>query len=311
MSRVTVQKLHSLSGHTDCVYALHPAGDGRRFFSAGGDGMVVLWDLESPGEGDLIARVPRSVYAIHELPLAGMLVVAQNFEGLHLIDWNEKKERATLKLPPASYFDIQSHGNDLFVASGDGSVVQVDVEQWRIKNRLVHSAKSARTLALNPRKGEMAVGYSDFSLRVFDLDSGLLRAEWPAHSNSVFTLAYSPDGDYLLSGSRDARLKVWDASNFRLHHEVVAHMFAINHIAFSPDGRHFVTCSRDRSIKVWEREGWNLLKVIDKARHAGHGTSVNKLWWSPYNKNLVSAGDDRSVAVWSLQLTPEHEDYTP
>jgi WD40 repeat protein len=304
MSRVVVQKLHTFTGHTDCVYVIQPAGDESGFYSGGGDGMVVRWDLQAPGEGVLVARVPKSVYAIHALPLDGKLVIAQNFEGLHLIDGKARKEIASLKLPPANYFDMQSHGNELFVASGDGSVLCVDLEQWRVKDRLVHSAKSARTLALNPRKGEMAVGYSDFSIRIFDLAGFALKAEWQAHTNSVFALAYTPEGDYLLSGSRDARLKVWDCKDNTLHREIVAHMFALNHIAFSPDGRHFVTCSRDRSIKVWERDGWNLLKVIDKARHAGHGTSVNKLWWSPRDNLLVSASDDRSVAVWSLQINP-------
>jgi WD40 repeat protein len=44
-----------------------------------------------------------------------------------------------------------------------------------------------------------------------------------------------------------------------------------------------------------------LLKVIDKARHAGHGTSVNKLWWSSFNNQLISASDDRSISVWEIE----------
>jgi WD40 repeat protein len=112
---------------------------------------------------------------------------------------------------------------------------------------------------------------------------------------------YSPDGNFLFSGSRDARLKVWDVqAGYVQAAEVVAHMYAINHIEFSPNGKHFVTCSMDKSIKVWDLEELKLLKVIDKARHAGHGTSVNKLLWTP--GQLLSASDDRSISAWDVEF---------
>ena len=82
--------------------------------------------------------------------------------------------------------------------------------------------------------------------------------------------------------------------------EIVAHMYAINHIDFSPDGKHFVTCSMDKSIKVWDAEEFQLLKVIDKSRHAGHGTSVNKLLWTNFSDQLVSASDDRTISIWNI-----------
>ena len=84
--------------------------------------------------------------------------------------------------------------------------------------------------------------------------------------------------------------------------EVVAHLYAINHIAFSPDGLHFVTGSMDKSIKVWNTKEMKLIKVIDKARHAGHGTSVNKLLWTSFDNQLISASDDRTLSVWKLEF---------
>ncbi|MFM8834779.1 MAG: WD40 repeat domain-containing protein, partial [Cytophagales bacterium] len=54
-------------------------------------------------------------------------------------------------------------------------------------------------------------------------------------------------------------------------------------------------------IKIWDANTLQLLKVIDKARHAGHGTSVNKLWWSSHQQQLVSASDDRSISVWESE----------
>lgn len=126
-------------------------------------------------------------------------------------------------------------------------------------------------------------------------------AECAGHTNSVFTLAYTPDGRFLLSAGRDAHLKAWDAhEGYRHHNDVVAHLFAINNLDFSPDGKHFVTCSLDKSIKVWRTADLTLLKVIDKARHAGHGTSVNRVLWTTYKDQVLSASDDRTISSWDV-----------
>ncbi|HEY9117276.1 MAG TPA: WD40 repeat domain-containing protein, partial [Roseivirga sp.] len=113
---------------------------------------------------------------------------------------------------------------------------------------------------------------------------------------------------YLISGSRDAHLKIWRVEdNYTLDQSIVAHMYAINHLVFSADGKHFVTCSMDKSIKVWDAETFQLLKVIDKARHAGHGTSVNKVLWTNFNNLLLSASDDRSISIWDINFNFSEE----
>ena len=296
-----VSKLHTLTGHSDCVYTLACGSAGYDVFSAAGDGMVVQWDLQSPQTGKLVARLPNSVYALHYHTPSGQLIAGQNFEGLHLLDVEKHRQVASLKITDSYIFDIQSYGNWIVAACGDGRVVVVDLDSWKIVKTLKDSDKSARALAINPVTGELAVGYSDCQIRTFDLDGFRLKQSWPAHANSVFTVAYSPGGQFLYSGSRDAHLKLWDTSdNHSLQADVVAHLFTINHIAFSPDGKHFVTCSMDKSIKVWRRDDSSLLKVIDKGRHAGHGTSVNKVVWTTFNNQLISASDDRTLSVWDI-----------
>jgi WD40 repeat protein len=298
---VQVQKLHTFTGHRDCIYTIESSGDASVFFSASGDGMVVKWNLSSPDEGELIARLPNSVYAIHRMKESDLLVVGNNFEGIHLLNWRNKKEIKSLKLSSSSIFDIQSFHEDLIIASGNGQVSVVDWERWSVRKTLTHSEKSARALSINPVAGHLAVGYSDQFIRIFSLADYQLLFEFEAHKNSVFALHYTPDYRFLISGSRDARLKVWDvASRYAQAEEMAAHLFAINHIAFSPSGEHFATASMDKSIKVWDARSFQLLKVIDRARHAGHGTSVNKLLWTSFNNQLISASDDRTLSVWEL-----------
>jgi WD40 repeat protein len=295
-----VNRLHSLKGHRDAIYTLQPSSEESKFFSAGGDGMVVLWDQRSTEDGELIAKLPNSIYGLHFHQQSGLIIAGQNFQGIHVLDWKNKKEVASLQLTSAAIFDIQSIENNLIIATGDGAVHVVDLKTMLKLSSNIKSEKSARTVVVNRINGEIAVGYSDNYIRIFD-EKLNLKKEWSAHTNSVFTLRYTPDDQFLISGSRDARLKAWDVkSDYGQAAEVVAHLFAINHLEFSPDGKHFVTCSMDKSIKVWLSDELKLLKVIDKARHAGHGTSVNKLLWTDYRNQLASASDDRTISLWEI-----------
>lgn len=302
MSTITVNKLHTLTGHKDCLYTLEPYTD-TKFFSAGGDGMVVLWDLQEPETGQMIVKVPSSVYALSYEAEKKLLVVGQNFSGIHLVDVEEKKEVGSLKLTDAAIFDIQVTREAIYVATGTGELFRVS---WDLQ--VVASAKlseqSARTLAIRPGGEEIAVGFSDNHIRILDSADLSVKKDFQAHDISVFSLCYHPHMPIMLSGSRDARIKFWDVDHdYKLVEEIIGHMYAINHVDFSPDGQHFVTCSMDKSIKVWDARAFKLLKVIDKARHAGHATSVNKLCWMSYNNWLVSCSDDRTISIWELNLS--------
>ncbi len=297
--RIEVEKIHTYAGHKDCVYTLEKFNS-KEFFSAGGDGMVVHWNLDKLESGTMIAKVPNSIYALHYMPAEDILVVGHNYDGIHLIGVKDKKEKGSLKLTEAAIFDIKSDSQNIYVGTGDGDVIVVDKNKLTIKTKIEHSSKSARTIY--SMKGKLLIGYSDNHIRVIDKMNWTLTQDIDAHKISVFSLTSDPDQKYVLSASRDAHLKIWSADSMDLKKDIVAHMFAINHVTYSPDGQHFVTCSMDKSIKVWDSDTFALIKVIDKARHAGHGTSVNKLLWLEHNNYLVSCSDDRSISVWNIKF---------
>lgn len=300
---VSVHRLLTLTGHRDSIYALAPAGMPGKFFSAGSDGLIVQWDLEQPNEGTVLARLNNPIYALLYDEKSNLLITGNNFEGIHVIDWQKRRETGALKFTQAAVFTLQTFGDTVFAGTGDGVLTSIHLSTLTIKKQVKLSDKSLRSLNINPRTREIAAGYSDWHIRIFDLDTLQLKCEIPGHVNSVFTVRYTPSQAYLLSAGRDARLKAWDVQqNYTCLGEVIAHMYAINHIEFSPDNKHFVTCSLDKSIKVWELPTLSLLKVIDKARHAGHGTSVNRLLWLKQPNRLISASDDRTLSVWQIEL---------
>jgi WD40 repeat protein len=296
-----VEKFDTFSGHFDCVYSLCAGEKSNIFYSTGADGQVVRWNLQKPDAGELVARIPASVYAMAYHSASNLLWVCQNGEGIHRIDTITKTEHSNLKITFSSIFDIKFHENRAFLVASDGIIFVVDIEKFALLKTIKASENSARCIAINPKANEFAVGFSDYSIKIFDLEDFSLKFIINAHNNSVFTLKYSPDFLYLISGSRDAHLKVWDSiNNYKLIKDIPAHLFAINDIVFSPNGSLFASCSMDKAIKIWDASTFKLLKVVDKARHAGHGTSINKLLWTAFNDYLISASDDKKVSVWRI-----------
>ena len=305
MAKIEVKKLATLGGHKDCIYTLQQGPEPHLFFSSGADGMIIEWNLNDLNKANLMAQVENSVYAIDYYAERKALIIGENHEGIHILDLDTKTEIGSLKLSNSAIFDIKTVEDRIFTAHGDGKIIISDLTALQRIYEFQATDKSTRCIAINEAKGEFAVGYSDNKIRVYSLVNQELKHEINAHEISIFTVQYSPDRRYLLSGSRDAHLKVWDVQNgYSLKKSVAAHRFTINHLVYSPDSKYFVTCSMDKSIKVWDAETFTLLKVIDKARHAGHGTSVNKLLWSSHNNLLVSGSDDRSLSVWDINFNP-------
>jgi WD40 repeat protein len=303
MPLIEVEKTASLTGHRDCIYALEKGRTENHFFSAAGDGMVVLWDLKNPENGELIAKVENSVYALKYFPATDHLLIGHNFQGVHLIEVESKKEIRSAAITESYIFDIAVKSDKIFVATGDGVLIVLLAKDLSTLFKIKLSDQSIRSIALSPDGRYLALGFSDNNIRILDAETLVLLYELEGHENSVFTVLFSSDGNFLLSGSRDARLKIWEVrQSFKLKETIVAHLFALNNIAFSPDGNYFATCSMDKSIKIWDAKEFRLLKVIDKARHAGHGTSVNKLLWTTYKNTLLSGSDDRSISSWNIKF---------
>lgn len=301
MPSLAVQKQHTFSGHRDCLYTLAPTGQQDSFLSAGADGLVVQWQLQQPDQGMLLAKAEASIYAMHYQPERDWLFFGQNYDGVRLIEVNSKKNLASVQMTKSAIFCLESWRDKLYAGTGNGQLVILQQDTLQQLHDIQLSEKSLRAIAIHSGWQELAAAYSDGYIRILDLNTLAVKQVIEAHQNSVFTVQYSPDGRYLLSGSRDAHIKAWSvADHYELAHSIVAHMYTINHLSYSPGGRLFASCSMDKSVKVWDAASFKLLKVLDKVRHAGHGTSVNKLLWLNEN-TLASASDDRTISIWKIE----------
>jgi WD40 repeat protein len=92
-------------------------------------------------------------------------------------------------------------------------------------------------VAFNPRGDTLAVGYSDRSIRLWDLGTSRQSAPLIGHRDRVTSLAFSPDGKTLASGSWDRTAKLWSVAALQEVATLEAHRGYVHCVAFSPDGR--------------------------------------------------------------------------
>ena len=299
---VKVEKLLTFTGHKDAVYTLEFSSSPDIFYSSGGDGHVVAWDINNPTSGRLIAKVSASVYALHYLKEKNWLVVGQNYDGIHIIDLETNKEYASLRLTEDAIFEMKAMGDLLLVAAAKGQFFVVDLVKMIIIKELKIGEQNLRDIFIQDEK-YFYVASSDGFIRKFQWSNFQCVDEVHGHDPAAFSVLMPHNQSGMVSAGRDAKIKFWDVnSGFDLQETVNAHMYAINDIAFSPSAEYFATASMDKTIKIWDYSQRKLLKVIDKARHDGHRTSVNKLLWMAERDLLVSCSDDRSIGVWRLDI---------
>lgn len=299
MSHVSVKKIHTFLGHTDSIYTLRSINESR-FVSAGADGMIVSWNLSEPGEGEVVAKVPGSVYAVAFDHSSNSLFIGQNNDGIHKIDLDSNKEVASIHLGNQQIFAIEIIDEHVWVGLQSGEVILFSKELEIIRRKKL---SDDRIRSIHNFNDQVAIGASDHLTKILDRQSRNVEKELKRHKNSVFSAKFHPTGKYLATVGRDSHINVWDTSeDYVLRESIVGHLYTINDIEFRNDGRYFATASKDKTIKLWDAYNFTLIKVLDKHRHSAHSNSVNKLLWTEFNDILVSCSDDRTIAAWQIDF---------
>jgi WD40 repeat protein len=188
--------------------------------------------------------------------------------------------------------------------SGDGSRIVVGGGPREVKVYRAADAQHLKTFraaavlvdaVLSPNGRLVAAGGVDGRIRVWEVDSGDLRATL-SHGAPVRAVAWSPRGDVLASvGAGSApSARLWSVGSWGLMHPL-RHPRALHTVSFSNDGRRVVTAGEGRIARVWDVESGALLALPEHA--TGEITSAA---FSPGGDLLVTGGRDRVARIWDV-----------
>jgi WD40 repeat protein len=150
--------------------------------------------------------------------------------------------------------------------------------------------------------GKRAISASaDETLKVWDVETGLVLRTLEGHSLSVSGVAVTADGERAISASRDRTLKVWDLGTGRILRTLKGHSHYVYAISVTADGKRAVSASEDKTLKVWDLGKGREVHTLWGSFSEGHRWSVYGVTVTVDGKRAVSASFDRTLKVWDLK----------
>ncbi|MCX9190841.1 hypothetical protein C3Y87_05325 [Carbonactinospora thermoautotrophica] len=159
----------------------------------------------------------------------------------------------------------------------------------------------ALVLARAGDRDVLAVGTLDGSLRAWDLASGDVLHDRPAHTRGGYAVAATTVGDRggVATGGPDGVIRLWDCDADRVVGVLTGHTGAVRALTFgSTDGRSvLVSGGDDATVRVWDPAAAEVLHEL-----TGHEGWVETVTCGHVQGRdvVVSAGSDAVVRVWDL-----------
>jgi WD40 repeat protein len=130
-------------------------------------------------------------------------------------------------------------------------------------------------------------------VRIWDMETGSLRAAYAGHTDEVRAITFSRDGRFVVTGSRDGTVRVLSSQDGSEVHVLRDHTARVTTVAISPDGVCMASGSWDGTIRVWDIE-----QGLCQGVFRGHQSKVSKVTFTPDGRYLVSASEDDTVRIW-------------
>ncbi len=320
--RATKKVTARLKGHAEEVTALAYSFDGKTLVSGGKDGSILFWSAEmSPDENEFIPA-PRGVaggafsrdgrFGLLELgdrvevwTSTGRMVqtlprvrcaIAPKSEWIALAD----REGLMTVLAVTNFQKIASlpsgqtnigilafppDPRTLITVSGGQVVTRWD---WAKGERLGGWTVSSKisALAFPPKGPEVALGFDDGQVEIWDFSTGMRLAKVAGHRGMVHDLKYSRDGRWLVSGAHDSTARLWDLRTRTELARLKGHKQAVFTVEFSMDDSRIATAGADGTIKLWDR-----ITHQEVLSLKGHIHNIAMAFLED-GRTLVSASDD-------------------
>lgn len=169
-------------------------------------------------------------------------------------------------------------------------------------------SEDIEAVAFSPEGTFLASGSLDKTVRVWEVDTGLLIHTLIGHTAGVSSVAFRPcrerdqsdrcgQGNKLLaSGSDDGTVRLWDVAMGKEIAILPNHNSFVTSLAFSPEGRLLAVGLFDGRIILW-----NLARKERVHIFSGHRFYIKALTFSPDNTLLYSGSLDGTVRVWNVR----------
>ena len=196
---------------------------------------------------------------------------------------------------------------------------------------------AVHNVAFSPDGGTLAAGDGSGVVRLWNTQTGELKATVAAHTNWAFSVAWLADGTQFATGGGDNLVHLFDAAKVETPIRTFrGHRNDVHAVLIAPDGQRLISAGDDKQIIIWNAGGkeerrwiaheqqiptvaingkgtmiasgsrddsirlWDLNTGRLRSDLIGHSDDVLSVRFSPNDKFLASAGYDQTVRLWEV-----------
>jgi WD40 repeat protein len=323
-----IGEVRRLEGHTDWVSSESFSPDSRLLASGSADHTVRLWDPET-GQEVWKQEINASVVSVDFSPDGRLLAFALgNYAGQELGTdfsirlWNPETGQEVRRLEghTDSVSSVRFSPDGRLLASGShDQTVRLWNPETGLEIRKLHGhGSNVNSVDFSPDGRLLASAsgnYSeqktddDYTVRLWNLETGLEIRRLLGHRSSVNAISFSPDGRLLVSASgfvpedpaappigSDDTVRLWNIETGQEVQRLKSHTRYVYKVVFSPDGRFIVSSSGDRTIRIWDLCTKECTAIITRKFHKVGGLAL-----SSDGRYMVSGSSEKyEPQLWDI-----------
>ena len=138
----------------------------------------------------------------------------------------------------------------------------------------------------------------DKTMRLWDLQKGVVAHKFKGHEKEVNTCCFSPDNRVILSGGCDKAINLWNVKG-KLKWTIREnnHSDWVSRIRYSPTNKleFFASTGWGGKLKIWNKQFQ--IRYSFKA----HDGPINALAISPVGQHIATGGKDNILKIWDIE----------